>query len=276
MRSEAESRPRKLSGGNKIGFKVRLVAPYFPDIPPEIKESWVSGSKKAVPKTYQGLKKAIKTPKDFKEKIAKPVEKSIASFIDPKYISKKGLTYDQMMNKTRESLGNAGKHYLPKKNADYQIRRNEEKVELKQTEYARSWCQVIGPLKGYKKGGIKGLGALGVMALCGDPELKNFLKKGIDTIEGTPTQSLRTGSGLGNQIVHWGSRIIERGYKEQDIKQANEALNQLVNEYRRPEIVPFSPNGNSYINFIAVEIPNPTKPGEKIKQLGLDIQVSKK
>jgi hypothetical protein len=47
-----------------------------------------------------------------------------------------------------------------------------------------------------------------------------------------------------------------------------------VDEYRREGIAPFSPNGMSYIDFIVAEISNPAKPGEKIKQLGLDIQVS--
>ncbi|MBI4739112.1 hypothetical protein HY772_06140 [Candidatus Woesearchaeota archaeon] len=41
----------------KISFSARLVAPYFAEIPPEIKERWLSGSKKAVSKTYKGLKK---------------------------------------------------------------------------------------------------------------------------------------------------------------------------------------------------------------------------
>jgi hypothetical protein len=270
------------------GFKVRLVAPYFPDIPPEIKEGWVSGTKKAAPKAYQGLKKAIKTPKDFKKKIAKPVAKTIASFLNPKFVSRHELTYDEIMGKTRDSLDNAGKHYLPQKNADYHIRRFEENVELKQKEYARQWCKVTGPLKGYKKGGIKGLSALGVMAICGDPKLKNFLKERIDTMQGTPCavtkkpcptgQPVRWVSPfktiLGNQIVHSGSNIIKLRYQEESILRENQRINQLVNEHCREEIIQFMPGGASHIDFIVVEIPNPAKPGEMMKWLGLDIQVT--
>lgn len=56
----------------------------------------------------------------------------------------------------------------------------------------------------------------------------------------------------------------------------------MVNEYRRPEVVPFSSGGKSadspalmrgasHIDFIVVEIPDPAKPGQKIKHLELDI-----
>jgi hypothetical protein len=260
-----------------IGFKVKIVAPYFPDIPPEIKKNWVSGIKKAAPNAYQGLRKAIKTRKDFKKKIAKPAEKAIASFINPEFVSRHELTYKNIMNKTRDSMKHAGKDYLQKAKAGFETGKFAESVEFGQTEYARKWCKITGPLIGYKKGGIKGLSALGVMALVGDPGLKNFLKVGIDTIEGTPTQSLRAGAGLGNRIVHLGREIIKHGYETQDIKRANQELNQLINDLRRRKgIVPFSPGGVSHIDFIVEEIPNPVKAGEMIKQLGLDIQISKR
>ena len=61
----------------------------------------------------------------------------------------------------------------------------------------------------------------------------------------------------------------------------------MVNEYRRPEVIPFSPAKRSgvptdvgggaaasHIDFIVEEIPNPVKIGEKIEQLGLDINVA--
>ena len=277
---------------NETGFKVRLVAPYFPDIPPEIKENWVSGSKKAAPKAYRRLRKVIKTRKDFKKKIAKPVEKAIASFIDPKFVSRHELTYKNIMNKTRDSLSGAGKSYLQKAKAGFETGKFAESVEFGQTEYARKWCKITGPLIGYKKGGIKGLSALGVMALSGDTGIKDFLKDGIDTMEGafcavTKKSSKRL---LANRIVHLGREIIKHGYETQDIKRANQELNQLVNEYLNPphpslslggervreRVVPFETGGASHIDFIVVEIPDPAQPKEMVKCLGLDIQVSVK
>jgi hypothetical protein len=45
---------------SQIGFKAKITAPYFAEIPPEIEEKWLNGSKKSAPKTYQGIKKTIK------------------------------------------------------------------------------------------------------------------------------------------------------------------------------------------------------------------------
>ena len=211
------------------------------------------------------------------------------------------------MNKTDDSLARARKDYPKKVKAGYQKWQDEEQVKLWRKEYARKWCKFTGPLKGYAAGKVKGLSALAVMALCADPQLKNFRKKGIDEIEGTLTPAW-TATGkpgfkrvLANLIVRLGSDIIELGYEDQDIKRANQELNRLVNEYRRPEIAPFSPAGDSsrnnrfaefilspneglttsrdsvatpHIDFIVVEVPDPDKPGQKKNWLGLDIQVS--
>lgn len=261
----------------EFAFKAKITAPYFTDCPPEIGEKWLSGSKKAAPKTYQGIKKAIKTRKDFQEKIAKPAAKGIASFIRPEFISESGRTHSNIMDKARDNLSRAGKHYLRRVTDAYQPGRYEQKLIDAQKEYNRQWCEIIGPLRGYKKGGIKGLAALGVMALCGDARIKDFLKERADTVDGTLNPAL-AGTGfrriLTNRIVRWGSQIIELGYDQQDIKPANEKLNQLVNEYRCPEVVAFNPGGPSHIDFIVVETSDPTRPGQKIKQLGLDIQIN--
>ena len=263
-----------------IGFRSRLVAPYFTDIPPELKEKWLKKMIEAKEKTYRGLKRAIKTRKDFKEKIAQPAEKTIASFIDPKFVSRSGLTYENIMNKTRDSLSDAGKRYFRERKDVFETGKYEEKLEFGQREYARKWCQYLGPLKGYKAGGIFGLSTLAIMALGGDRSLVDYLRERNTEVAGeprvvtTPERLNKFKRILDNRIVHWGSEIITQGYEERVIKRANADLNQLVNEYRRAGIMPFSPGGASHIDFMVEEMPNPVKPGEQVKQLGLDIRVA--
>jgi hypothetical protein len=259
-----------------------LVAPYFPQIPPQIEENWVKKMIEAKGKTYRGLKKAIKTRKDFEEKVAKPTEKTIASFINPEWSSKHGLTYKDIMNKTRDSLARAPKRYFQKRKDVFETGKYEEKLEYGRKEYARKWCKYLGPLKGYNAGNILGLSTLAIMALGGNRKLVGYLRERNVRVEGEPLV-VTTPEKLGkfkkilvSRIVHWGSEIITSGYEEVVIKRANQDLNQLVNEYRREDIIPFTPGGASHIDFIIVEeIPHPLKPGEKIKQLGLEIQVSK-
>jgi len=279
-------------------FKTRLVAPYFAEIPPEIRDKWVSGSKKAAPKTYKGLKKAIKTRKDFDEKIGEPTKKTIASFINPEWTSKHGLSYKDIMNKTSDSLAGAGKRYFQARKTVFETGKYQEQLEYGQKEYARKWCKYLGPLRGYKAGHILGLSTMAIMALTGGSKLVDYLRAHGVSVEGqplsitTPEKLNKFRRMLDSRIVHWGSEIITQGYEEHIIKRANEEINRLVNEYRRHEIAPFTSGGDSsrnnrntavtapansvatsHIDFIIEEIPDPTKPGMRIKQLGLDVQV---
>ena len=92
---------------------------------------------------------------------------------------------------------------------------------------------------------------------------------------------------LRSQIAHLGGEIIKAGYDWDMAKYNSEKLNRLVDGYRLAEFAPFRSGGASHIDFIIVEEipacaeasagrPHPVKPGEKIKQLGLEIQVSGK
>ena len=274
----------------QIRFNAQMVAPYFTQIPPQIEENWVKKMIEAKEKTYRGLKKAIKTRKDFEEKIAKPTEKTIASFINPKWSSKHGLTYKDIMNKTRDSLAGAGKRYFQKRKDVFETGKYEEKLEYGRKEYARKWCKYLGPLRGYKAGNVLGLSTMAIMALTGDRKLVGYLRernvrlpatggsasgvKGEPLVITTPEKLGKFKKILDNRIVHWGSEIITSGYEERVIKQANAELNQLVNEYCQPEIAPFTPSGASHVDFIVEEIPDQARPGEKKKWLGLDILVS--
>jgi len=265
-----------------LGFKfqTRIQAPYFKEIPPEIDENWAKRIKEASPKAYKNLKKVIRGRKDFAEKIAKPIEKTIASFIRPDFITRHCTTYGNIMDKAHDSMKRAGKNYRKRIKEGFNPAYYEAKVEEGRKAYARQWCEYIGPLKGYKAGGILGLATMAGMALTGDKKLADYLRaqniefKGVPPVVCAPEMRGAFKNILVGRIASWGSWIIKSGYDEQFIRESNEKLNQLVNEYRRPGIVPFSPNGILHIDFITVEIPDPSNPADKIKQLGLDVQLS--
>ncbi|HLD36299.1 MAG TPA: hypothetical protein VJC37_06225 [Planctomycetota bacterium] len=261
-------------------FFAKIIAPYFVEIPKEIDEKWLNQSKKAAPKTYKGIQKAIKTKKDFDEKIGNPTKKTIASFIDKNFVSRSGHTYRNIMDKTRDSMKNAGKEYLRGEKNVFETGRYEKKLEDGQKRYAQKWCEYLGPLKGYKAGHIPGLTQIAIMALTGDNELVNYLRAQGVSVQGrpmvitTPERVREFRNTLAKRILSWGSEIIKFGYEHQDVKRLNEKLNHLVNEYRRHEITPFTSGGPSHIDFIIAQIPDSTKPGGMRKSLGLDIQIT--
>lgn len=266
---------------NQIEFKAQLVAPYFTEIPPEISAKWLSGAKKAASKTYQGIQKAIKTQKDFKEKIAKPLENEIASFLNPKWVSKHGLTYEDVMNKTHDSLAHAGKRYFQARQAAFESGGYEKGLASGQKEYDKKWCAYTGPLNGYKAGHILGLARMAIMALAGVRSLVDYLRAqktpvvGEPAIITTPEKLNKFKRILDSRIVHWGSEIITLDFAGHIIERANEELNQLINEYRKEGIVPFTSGGDSRIDFMVISTPDSTKPGGIRKSLALDIQVAR-
>ena len=198
-------------------FFAKIIAPYFVEIPKEIDEKWLNQSKKAAPKTYKGIKKAIKTQKDFKEKIGDPTKKTIASFINPKFVSRTGHTYRNIMDKTRDSMKNAGKEYLRGEKNVFETGRYEKMLEDGQKRYAQKWCQYLGPLRGYKAGHILGLTQIAIMALSGDNDLVNYLRARDVSVQGRPmviTTSERVRefrNTLAKRILSWGSEIIKFG-----------------------------------------------------------------
>jgi len=261
----------------QIKFKARVIAPYFCKAPVEEVENWVKNTIASAEKAYERSKKIIKTKKDFEEKIAKPSEQGLVKFLDgfPPAVKQR------IMFKIRDSQKLAAKRYFQKRDETYKSPKYSQSIEAGKKQYEESWVKYLGPLRGSKKTKVKGLGILGAMTLSADKDLKKFLKQDIDKInEGEPIciTMLEKISKLRNNvrrlIIRLGGIIIGTEYLPETIQNKNEELNQLVEQYRAPEIAPFKPGGDSHIDFVVVEIPNPAKPAEMIKQLGLEIQVS--
>jgi len=260
-----------------IRFKARFIAPYFTKAPPEEVEKWAKNSTAAADKTYKHSKESIKTEEDFYQKIWEPGERNFVKSLGKIDTFAKQL----MMVKYRAHKKKAAERYFRKLKLAYQTPKFVERVEFGKQWYEESWVIYIGPLRGDKKSGIKGLGSLGAMALSGDKDLEKFLKKDIDeVIEGIPVciappdKIGKFSNDLRNLIIRSGTFIIEGGYELDTIRIVSERLNQLVEQYRLPEFTPFSPAGTSHIDFIVVEIPDPNNPDKMIKQIGLDIQVT--
>lgn len=280
-KTEQNSQPNNTAnasnGVNQIKFKARLIAPHFTQAPAEESEKWVKNTIAATDKAYKQCKKSIKTRKDFYQKIGDAAESGFAKYIG----GTESAFKQQIMINYHANMKRAAKRYFLKRDRAYQTSKYADSIETGKKWYEESWLRYIGPLRGDKKSGIKGLGALGAMVLSADKDLVKFLKLDIDEIiEGVPIciappdKVGKFRNELRNLIIHLGSLIIDTGYHPETILRANEELNQLIEKYRLPEIASFSQNGDSYINFIVVEIPDSTKPGQTKKWLGLEIQVA--
>lgn len=263
---------------NQISFKAKIFAPIFTKAPAEEVEKWAKNITASADKVYKHSKKLIKTRKDFDQQIAEPGERGFAKSLgdmDPAFKKQIMINYHANMKR-------AAKRYFLKLDRAYKTPKYAESIESGKQWYEESWLRYIGPLRGNKKSKIKGLGALGAMVLSADKDLVKFLKPDMDEIiEGNPICVVlpdkmgKFRNDVRNLIIRYGSFIIDGNYYPETIRLGIERLNQLVEQYRTPEFMPFMPNGESHIDFIVIEIPDPNNPDKMIKQLGLEIQVSR-
>lgn len=267
----------------KIRFKALLWAPYFSAPPAGRIENWAKGMLARKSDTLKQSLRTIKGQKDFDDKIGSKMLEDFSLRCD-----KNDPHYEEMMNKTRCRLEKAGKKYREKLKTAYETKKFENGVEFGKQFYEKTWLTYLGPLYGDKKSKVKGLPTLGVMALTADSKLANFLKKtdnphlliAPDKIEGNPFCIVAPDK-LGEfkrivrgQLIRSGKEVIMIDFMEKYLRNHSQIINQLVEQYRLPEIAPFSPGGVSHIDFIVGEIPDPVKPETKKKWLGLEIQVA--
>jgi len=236
----------------QIRFRALLRAPRLAEAPSEVvtkrRNSIIGASRK---KTYRGIKKSIKTQKDFDQKIGKPVVDTQQSLINPDFVSRSEVTKKDIIHKTQDSTEKAFPQYKQGLKRYYESE-DLQKVNQALDGFVENYLKYTVPLRGYKKKKkqIKGLVYLGIMALTGDKYFKKFLKDtdiifiGQPICVTAPAKKSKFRNDLTKKLLRSGRDIIKSGYHHVIIRKRNAVLNQLVEKYRLPEIAPFSPAPN--------------------------------
>jgi len=264
---------------SRIIFKVRLVAPVPTKKFDSGAEKWAAHIKASPDKIIEGLNKSIDKWKDnIKEKARS-----------------EGITEDEVLKKYPMFSKTLEDYQRSKEKVEKALIENEagyskfgDGVARGRKKYDRMTRESYYPLYGSRKDGVKGLIFLGLRALCGDRQLRKYLKPRLGKIiTGKPVcicppENLKDfGKEMRRQIAGSGAAILEHHGLSGDISEDilnihSRQLNRWANRYQSAEFAPFEPGGESHIDFIVVEIPDPARPGQMMKWLGLDIQVSGK
>ena len=269
----------------EIVFKVTLNGPVpttdFLDL--EV-DKWVKRTRSSADKRKKGLKEAIKTPEDFDKKMHQPQVKTMKAFFKDVIVTRRGLTKADMIAKAESEKDEKCQKYFKKRQESFKDKSFEKGVEEHKRMYEKGRLRYF-LLYGSKKEKVKGLISLGIMALCGDKSLREFVDpQGHpvgDSMRGNPVcitsaeKLTEFKKELRSQIAHLGGEIIKAGYDWEMAKYNSERLNRLVDGYRRAEFAPFRAGGASHLDFIKVEIPDPENQNKMKSWLGLDIQVSR-
>ncbi|GAH67120.1 unnamed protein product, partial [marine sediment metagenome] len=133
--------------------------------------------------------------------------------------------------------------------------------------WGETMTRFVLPFRGYKDK-IRGVGPIVARWLTGILTVLKKIKR-PEIIEGGPVDITQPGQGgkfrnrLNSQILSSGRQIVEKNYLPGEIIYGNEHINRLVNDYARDEFVPFTPGGESHVDFI-----------REAGELFLDVQVS--
>jgi len=268
---------------SSIIFKIRLIAP-FPTKESDLgTDKWFSRIKASTNKIKKGAGKPITEFKGFIKQKAQRDSTTEAEVLANPVLSDmlKGLRLYRKKVKRAQIKNEAG------------VSKFDAGLDKAKGKYDKMSRERNYPLFGSAKEGVKGLVFLGMMGLCADGRLMQYLsakggsasggKPDIDEIvEGNsliiclPEKLKAFRKELRWRIAESGAVIIKANYDRQTLNIQNEILNHLVNRYQLDEFAQFEPSGASHIDFIVVEMPDPANPAVTIKRLGLDIQVSRK
>lgn len=267
--------------------QVRFYIPKRKDIPPEMMEKWQTGYYQQVRKISGQRRKAVGTVKDYQAKVAQPLQEVTRRWLNPDFHSRKGRSAAEILRVQATALKKSGRQYLKQLDAAYRtvngVRAKYIKDRLPQAglRYAEAMAWLVWPLLAGDEPGKPGPVLLAQRWLTSDQTVLTLLKKEDEHLIGEPlliTDQARVKQfklQLYRRLVWAGRQVIKSNYLPEAIRLANESINRLVQQFARSEFAPFSTGGDSHLDFIVKEIPDPKNSTRLIKQLYLEIQVAK-
>ncbi|MBI4833800.1 MAG: hypothetical protein HY811_03120 [Planctomycetes bacterium] len=248
-------------------IKVRV---FIPDEPPaEYLEKWKRSMIEAGPRMGRNLKASISGLGDYAQKMAKPTIKNKIEFLNPNYRTKRGKTFENIINSMITNIPEAYGKFKDNTERIFETvdgeaaKRFAEKIEQEAYWTALKISQTALPFGGYKNI-VRGVVPFAARWLTGDLTVMELLTKSDIYYGRHPvliTQPERSGEfrkRLINRIKKAGSRIVQttEKNKERVIAEENASTNQLVKDYALEEL-------DVSVNFVL-----------ETTQLYLDIQVS--
>jgi isopropylmalate/homocitrate/citramalate synthase len=269
---------------------VIIRARVFKRLPRRLLDRWLKHTLEGIPKMIRNYKKVIKTESDFYRIVAIPLQEITAKMINPAFVTRSGLRKRDILARQREKLKDAPQKALEslsrlfQKDEGVKGRQYAERVIKQADKFKRYLLRSELPLIGAENIN-KGLTTLAAMWLTGDLAVLKYLKKPLDNKAGkagrvfygkpiciaSPEKVGLFKKALINRLRSEGAMIISSRLEKEFINLANENINKLVEQYRDKEFAPFSQNGLSHINYIALK--QRGAKGEFQFRLALDIRV---
>jgi hypothetical protein len=260
---------------SKVVSKIQI-AVIIPDAPPlKYMADWVKFMKDSTPEMAKALEKAIPNFKAYLEKIVKPGIDTLKKWIPVGYRSKRGRTYQDIINTAETNAREGYKKFKAKikrmlETVDgEEAKRLHEILEFRAYDACLRMAQLNLPFTGYEDE-IRGLAPFAARWLSGDETIKALITDRDKVLAGGPvliTEPERAGE-FRNEFIQRikkaGSAIMKsRHYDPEVIQAENDKTNELINQFLVDGFAKFATGGESHTDFILIN-----------DKLYLEIQVS--
>jgi len=248
----------------KILVQLKVFIPKFNEFPLAEAWKWAENYYAQTRHITGQRRKALPTHQDVQEKAFDPLLKAYPQFLSPDFRSKSGLTAEHIREKLQRKLQDkeTARRYLKEFEKAYRTENGIRAKRIKEDlpgNAAKYACQMtfgnwrfLGPINQQGRGAIP----LVLDWLSGETDALNDLRPPDELISGQPvliTTPGRTGrfrKQLQNALLKSARFISESNYHPTATREENDKVNQLVNEFGRSGIVPFSPSGASHLDFV--------------------------
>jgi len=259
---------------DKLLTRVKVFIPGYNFYPLSLAVKWLKGYYNRVVYTNEARKEAIPDLKTFRRKLAKPLLKVFPQFLNPQFVNKSGLDANDIIVKHTAGLKSplAAKKYQKHAEMKYATKYGipaeqiKAKLPLSAVYYTEKmsfgpWV-LAGPLNPKPDHlAIKpytGKSALSIIVgwFSGDVLIPEYLRSQDDLITGQPCLITRPSKlrkfqmELQTRLRRAVSHIQTANYAPEVVRQENDRTNQLVDSYRKPDIVSFQTDGPSHLHFI--------------------------
>ena len=239
------------------------------EYPLEKAENWAKKYEQGLRHTLAQQRKVIPTQKAFFEKVARPILDKFQYLTGPEFngvVSRKGRNGEDIYARMKDRLldRKTARKYFRNTRMAYQTRDGIEAKRIKDwLPYAAAYYAMEMTFGAWRYlGSINSIGE-GAFVLAGEwltgrMDCLNFFRDKDERVQGHPvliTPAERASEfrkALRNKLAQAVAIIDIFNYDPNKVREQNDKINQFVNGFALPEIMPFSFEGASHINFVVL------------------------
>ena len=248
---------------SKIISHVRLMVPSGTALqtPKAMVDKWAEGFKRSAKLINERRKARVPHGEAFTQRVAGVSSKAYRRVINPDFVSRAGLSAEEIVNRQAANLGHAFKKYeegldfMYRTEDGIEAKRFKERIDAAREHYAEGTARKVLPFTG--EPGARGPIALAGLWLTDDPIMEGEIRGMDEIVEGNPVLITKRASraafkaALISRLQQAGATIVESGFNAAIRQRENDITNEIVQGLvdTTLNLVAFTTGGESHVDY---------------------------